>query len=123
MKYPLPAPYVWRRMSRSELSSHSVEADESAEDLGVSAVSASEIATKQGLGTLIGEEAILDDPADHDLRVLPVTWEHARELCRIPVLHRDPFDRLLVAQARVEGRILVTADERPWAHDVATMPA
>jgi len=54
---------------------------------------------------------------------LPVTWVHGIELRRLPPLHRDPFDRLLVAQARVEGRTLVTADARVRAYDVATMPA
>jgi len=52
-----------------------------------------------------------------------VTWAHAQELRLLPLLHRDPFDRLLVAQARVERRTLVTSDPEVRAYDVATMPA
>ena len=89
----------------------------------VSAVTATEIAVKQAPGKLPDEAALLDDPADHDLQSLPITWAHAKELRRLPLLHRDPFHRLLVAQARVEGRTLVTADEQVRAYDVATMPA
>jgi PIN domain nuclease of toxin-antitoxin system len=41
---------------------------------------------------------------------LPITGEHTTAVGDLPPLHRDPFDRLLVAQARVEGIVLVTAD-------------
>ena len=41
---------------------------------------------------------------------LSITGEHAAAVSNLPALHRDPFDRLLVAQAMVEGAILVTAD-------------
>ena len=43
---------------------------------------------------------------------LPVTGPHALETAALPVFHRDPFDRLLVAQARCEGYTLLTADKR-----------
>jgi len=82
-----------------------------------------EIAIKQALGKVRDERGLIDDPADHDLHTLPVTWAHARELRVLPPLHRDPFDRLLVAQARLERRTLVTADEQVRAYDMATMPA
>lgn len=115
--------YVWWRMARSNLSSHAQAVIESEEDVAVSAVSAMELAVKQALGKLVDEAGLLDDPADHDLRSLPLTWAHPRELRKVPLLHRDPFDRLLVAQARVEDRTLVTADDQLRAYDVATMPA
>ena len=44
-------------------------------------------------------------------RELPVTSEHAVAVNELPNLHKDPFDRILVAQARVEGLLLLTADE------------
>ncbi len=43
---------------------------------------------------------------------LPVTGPHALETAALPAIHRDPFDRLLVAQARCEGLTLLTADRR-----------
>ena len=41
---------------------------------------------------------------------LPVTWEHAKRLRTLPQIHRDPFDRMLVAQAAVEHMVVLTGD-------------
>lgn len=54
---------------------------------------------------------------------LPVTWRHGRDAARLPPIHRDPFDRMLVAQAVAEGLVLVTRDETIPRYDVATMAA
>jgi len=115
--------YLWWRIAPDKLSSHARQEIETAADVAVSAVSGLEIAIKQAVGKLSDEAALLDDPAEHDLGCVPVTWAHAQELRLLPLLHRDPFDRLLVAQARVERRTLVTADAQVRAYDVASMPA
>jgi len=115
--------YVWWRTSRENLGTLAISAIEIEEDVAVSAVTALEIATKQAVGKMDDDEALLDDPSAHDLRALPVTWAHAKEVRLLPLLHRDPFDRLLIAQARVERRTLVTADAQVRAYDVATLPA
>ena len=115
--------YLWWRIAPDRLTSHARQAIETAEDVAVSVVSGMEIAIKQAVGKLVDEAALLDDPVEHDLGSVPVTWAHARELRLLPLLHRDPFDRLLVAQARVERRTLVTSDTQVRAYDVATMPA
>jgi PIN domain nuclease of toxin-antitoxin system len=47
---------------------------------------------------------------DNDYRELPITGEHAAAVMELPDLHRDPFDRLLIAQARSERFVLVTSD-------------
>jgi PIN domain nuclease of toxin-antitoxin system len=47
---------------------------------------------------------------DSDFRELPVLGEHAIAVARIPHLHKDPFDRILIAQAMVEGITLLTSD-------------
>lgn len=52
---------------------------------------------------------------------LPLRWAHAREAARLPLLHRDPFDRMLIAQARIEGLTLATADRNIRRYDVATV--
>ncbi len=69
-------------------------------------------------------------PADLDQQIaagsfveLPVTVRHGMALAELPALHGDPFDRLLVAQARVEGLILVTADRTLAAYDVLILSA
>jgi PIN domain nuclease of toxin-antitoxin system len=53
--------------------------------------------------------------------VLPILPAHITELLELPLLHRDPFDRLLIAQARAEGMILATSDSRIHQYKVATL--
>lgn len=83
-----------------------------ATDVFVSAVSAAELAIKRSLGKLhmaLPVEALLDPLGAVEL---PLTFSHAAATERLPLLHRDPFDRLLAAQAAEEDLTLVTADER-----------
>jgi PIN domain nuclease of toxin-antitoxin system len=47
---------------------------------------------------------------DYDYTELPVTGEHALAVCSLPPIHKDPFDRILVAQATAEGILLLTCD-------------
>ena len=83
---------------------------ETANVLFISSVSIAEMTIKSGLGKL----ALPDTPIalGGELGALPLalTWEHAERLSSLPMLHRDPFDRLLIAQAMVEKLTLVTAD-------------
>ncbi|MGY1622870.1 type II toxin-antitoxin system VapC family toxin [Geodermatophilus sp. SYSU D00965] len=82
----------------------------------VSAVSIWELAIKRHLRELsLGSDvrtwsrrATTELALDH----LPVTADHAAAVETLPDVHRDPFDRLLVAQAVAEGAVLLTADER-----------
>jgi PIN domain nuclease of toxin-antitoxin system len=55
------------------------------------------------------------------LKELPVTIRHGEAVRELPLHHRDPFDRILVAQALVEGLILVTADERLMKYGVPVL--
>jgi PIN domain nuclease of toxin-antitoxin system len=84
-------------------------------DVRVSVVSAWEIAIKHQSGKLL-----FDVPVEEVLSrilsgtvwpVLPVLPAHIPELLALPMHHRDPFDRLLIAQARAEGMAIATADE------------
>jgi PIN domain nuclease of toxin-antitoxin system len=84
----------------------------------VSSVSAFEISTKQALGKL-------EAPDDLDVQIeasgftdLPLTVPHGLAAGRLPLHHRDPFDRLLVAQAQCDDLTLVTADRKLIAYDV-----
>jgi PIN domain nuclease of toxin-antitoxin system len=76
----------------------------------VSAVSIWEIEIKRALHKLQMPANWLDVVADEGFRRLPVTWEHAGHVARLPAIHRDPFDRMLVAQAMIEKLVLVTDD-------------
>ena len=54
---------------------------------------------------------------------LPLLLRHAERAGGPPVHHRDPFDRMLVAQAQIEGLVLVTRDERLSRYEVETLTA
>ena len=81
-----------------------------AEAVYVSAASAWEIAIKIGLGRLRPTRTVEQAAAESGLLELPVTFRHAELVARLPAHHRDPFDRLLVAQAEAERLTLVTRD-------------
>ena len=61
------------------------------------------------------------DPAGFEL--LDVTLGHVMRAAELPPHHRDPFDRMLIAQAQIEGAVLVTHDEALRAYDVPLMRA
>ena len=83
-------------------------------DVFVSTASAWEIAIKASSGklTLVRPFASIfpQQLAQNNLDLLPIETDHLAGLFSLPSIHRDPFDRLLVAQAIVEGMTLVTAD-------------
>jgi PIN domain nuclease of toxin-antitoxin system len=73
-----------------------------------------EIAIKSSLRRTdfqVDPERLLTVLPTMDLTELPVTARHAVAVARLPPLHRDPFDRLLIAQSQVEPMILLTNDE------------
>jgi PIN domain nuclease of toxin-antitoxin system len=77
----------------------------------VSAATGWEIAIKSALGKLIFEgvlEAFVDEQG---FTKLPITLAHTSEISRLPPIHRDPFDRMLVAQTRVENLQILTVDQ------------
>ena len=86
-----------------------------------SAVTAWEITIKRALGKLEIPEGWSEVVMAEPIRRLFVTWEHTLEVGSLPDLHSDPFDRLLVAQARVEEMTLVTGDDIVTRYDVKTL--
>ncbi|MFE2494674.1 type II toxin-antitoxin system VapC family toxin [Streptomyces scopuliridis] len=88
----------------------------------VSAVSPWEIAIKQSLGKLEGPEDLAERARDSQFIPLSITAGHGVRAGRLPGHHRDPFDRLLVAQAQIEGMTLVTRDKWIPHYDVQVMP-
>ncbi len=83
----------------------------------VSAVSAMEVTTKHRLGKLPQAEALalaFEQSIElHGFEGLPITLRHAEVAGRLPVAHKDPFDRLLIAQAVLEDLVLVS-NEAPF---------
>jgi PIN domain nuclease of toxin-antitoxin system len=88
----------------------------------VSAASAWEIAIKVSLGKLklptTPERYLPDRLRRHGMLALPIELAHALRVSRLPSIHADPFDRLLVAQAQVEGVPIITADPAIARYDV-----
>jgi PIN domain nuclease of toxin-antitoxin system len=87
----------------------------------VSAATVSEIAIKRSLGKLTIEDGWSRALARLGFDALPITAIHAEAVERLPWHHRDPFDRLLIAQAAAEGLELVTADPRFAAYGGAVV--
>ena len=96
---------------------------DSGNDIFFSAASAWEIAIKVQLGqmTLGGDpaELIPERVAANGFLVLPIEVRHALHVATLPLLHRDPFDRLLIAQAQMEDLSILTADPAIARYDVA----
>ena len=101
----------------------------SASNVFVSVVSIWEMALKHRRGRWPEIEVVVADPAAQiaaeGMKPLPIVLEHARLAGLLDWVHRDPFDRMLAAQAIAEGAILVTADPVfatfPTAHSLATL--
>jgi PIN domain nuclease of toxin-antitoxin system len=85
---------------------------EPANEVLVSAASVWEIAIKRALGKLETPDDLLETLAEEGFIFLAVTPWHAWLAGELPMHHRDPFDRLLAAQALLEGIPLLTADPR-----------
>jgi PIN domain nuclease of toxin-antitoxin system len=78
----------------------------------VSAASIWEIAIKRSLKKLTFSKGIAASIAANQFNSLPITAEHAEEAASLPRHHRDPFDHILIAQARIEQMTLVTIDAK-----------
>jgi PIN domain nuclease of toxin-antitoxin system len=89
--------------------------------IAVSAATVWEIAIKRSLGKLTIEDRWARTLGRLGFDPLPVTAIHAQAVERLPWHHRDPFDRLLVAQATTEQLALVTADPRLAAYGVGVV--
>jgi PIN domain nuclease of toxin-antitoxin system len=85
-----------------------IEAEDSR--IAVSAVVVWEVAIKRRLGKLEAPADLLEQLERASVDLLPITARHGDRAGTLPMHHRDPFDRLLVAQAEIEGFALVTAD-------------
>lgn len=105
---------LWWWRSSAQLSEVARQAIAGADTVFVSAVTGFEIANKFRIGKL----TMLGDPAEtlprlmaaHDFSPLPVSGAHALAAGLLPGVHRDPFDRLIAAQALAEGMTVVTRD-------------
>jgi PIN domain nuclease of toxin-antitoxin system len=89
----------------------------------VSVASLWEIAIKRAIGRLEAPEDLPDFLMKHRHEILPISAGHAWRVGRLPTIHGDPFDRLLVAQAQAEGIPLITHDRQLEDYDVRIIRA
>ena len=78
---------------------------------------------KRAMGKLDTPDDLAEQLARHRFTVLPIHLDHALAAGGLPPLHRDPFDRMLVAQAQLEGLTIVTRDRRFHAYGVPVLTA
>jgi PIN domain nuclease of toxin-antitoxin system len=102
---------LWAFLDSPKLSPAGRAAIEGADEVYVSAASMWEVAIKVSLGKLPVDMDRLAATLDASgFLELDVTAEHAAFVAKLPLRHRDPFDRLLIAQAMTEPLVLLTAD-------------
>jgi prevent-host-death family protein len=94
-----------------------------AEELRFSAVSFAEIGVKAAIGKLVVPDDLHEHVLRSGLRVLGLAPDHGLAVADLPMQHRDPFDRLLISQARLEGLAIVTADRRFDGYDIPVIDA
>lgn len=108
---------LWAVLNDPRLSEAQVQAISGGE-LYLSAASVWEIGIKRALGRLDVPDALFDIAFDAGCRPLPISWTHAEAAAALPRHHTDPFDRMLIAQARCEGLRLASSDPKLAAYDV-----
>jgi PIN domain nuclease of toxin-antitoxin system len=109
--------YIWLATDDRRLSLKARKVITSnASRLFLSAASAYELVYKHRAGQLPSVGPLVlrldDDLAERDITPLPIAFEHGRRAGDLPTDHRDPFDRLLAAQAIVEDMAIVSNDEK-----------
>jgi PIN domain nuclease of toxin-antitoxin system len=82
-----------------------------------------EVTIKQAIGKLKEPADLPERIRNSGFRELPITVEHAITAGRLPLIHRDPFDRMLVAQAQCENLTLVTRDADVQKYEVSVLAA
>ena len=90
--------------------------------VAVSSATVWEVAIKSAVGKLDVDDTWLDAVAADGFQQLPVQWAHADRVRRLPPIHKDPFDRLLIAQAIEERFVLLTADSTIPKYPVDCLP-
>lgn len=114
---------LWRMHGTPTLSADVRAQISGADELLVSVVSFVEIGIKAATGKLRIPPNLRERVLDSGARILSLAPEHGLDVARLPLHHRDPFDRLLIAQARQEGLSIVTSDRHFAAYDVPVILA
>jgi PIN domain nuclease of toxin-antitoxin system len=112
---------LWQLSGARVLGARARDAVATATELAFSVVSFAEIGIKAAVGKLVVPGDLREHIVGTGVRVIGLSPEHGLAVSSLPLHHRDPFDRLLIAQAQQDGFTLVTADDRIAAYDVAVL--
>jgi PIN domain nuclease of toxin-antitoxin system len=114
---------LWQLSGARSLGVRAREAIAGATEVAFSVVSYAEIGVKAAVGKLVVPDDLHAHVVSAGVRLVGLSADAGLAVARLPLHHRDPFDRLLVAQAREGGFTLMTADSRIEAYDVAVIDA
>ena len=114
---------LWELVGTRTVGPRAREAIEEATELAFSVVSFAEIGVKAAVGKITVPDDLHEHVVSSGLRILGLAPEHGLAVASLPMHHRDPFDRLLISQARVEGLTMITADRRFVAYDLPLIDA
>ena len=114
---------LWQLQGSRTVRPAAQDAIERATELSFSVVSFAEIGVKAATGKLTVPAALHEHVLRAGLRILSLAPDHGLGVAGLPVHHRDPFDRLLISQARCEGLTVVTADPRFASYDIEVIDA
>jgi PIN domain nuclease of toxin-antitoxin system len=114
--------FLWWCQDSRSLSLRARDEIGAADSVYVSIASAWETAIKIGLGKLRFDIPFMFGIEISGFRSLPITFEHAERLSVLPHHHRDPFDRMLIAQAQIEGLSIMTNDSRFEPYEITLAP-
>ncbi len=112
---------LWWLADNPRLSAKARRAIQDCATIYVSAASAWEIEIKKARGKLSAPDNLEATLRVYELTPLSVTVGHAVAAARLPLLHNDPFDRLLIAQASIESLTLLTVDRQLMAYGVPVL--
>jgi len=112
---------LWWLAGSPRLPRKASKAIQDAAEIWVSSVSAWEIESKRSRGLLDAPGNLEKTLRSQDMRSLPLTVAHAIAAAHLPPHHRDPFDRMLVAQASLESLALLTGDQQLAAYGVPVL--
>ena len=96
---------------------------DSRNDVFVSAVTGWEISVKRAEGRIVAPNNLSAVIGEKGFIHLPLSFHHAEQAGNLPMHHRNPIDRMLIAQAQTEGLVLVTRDADIPLYGIRTMPA
>lgn len=113
---------LWWLSDPSKLSTEARDAiSEGAHSVYMSAAAAWEMAIKKALGRLEFPGNLEEVLRNDHIEVLPISLPHALAVADLPVYHQDPFDRMQIAQARIENLTLITRDAKIAEYDVRVL--